>query len=104
MQHAIAQAATALRSVNATIQRMSEIAIVIATSVETQGRASSSSAQAVQDAVAGAAEVTSNVAAVTSMVEETGVRASAVLVAATEATDQTVTLKVDVARFLIAVA
>jgi methyl-accepting chemotaxis protein len=103
MQRATAQAVTALRSISATIQRMNEIATVIASSVEAQGRASSSIAQAVQNAAAGTAEVNSNIAAVTSVVEETGNRASGVLAAATEVTGQAATLKDEVGKFLVAV-
>jgi methyl-accepting chemotaxis protein len=103
MQHATAQAVTALRSISGTIQRMNEIATVIAGSVEAQGAASASIAQAVQYAAAGTAEVNSNIAAVTTAVEETGNRAGGVLTAATEVTSQAATLKDEVARFLVAV-
>jgi methyl-accepting chemotaxis protein len=103
MQRATAQAVTALGSISATIQRMNEIATVIASSVEAQGQASSSIAQAVQHAAAGTAEVNSNIAAVTSVVEETGNRASGVLAAATEVTGQAASLKDEVAKFLVAV-
>ena len=56
-----------------------------------------------QHAAAGTAEVNSNIAAVTSVVEETGDRASGVLEAATEMTGQAATLKDEVAKFLVAV-
>jgi len=102
-QDATAQAVTSLRSISGTIQRMNEIAAVIAGSVEAQGAASTSIAQAVQHAAAGTAEVNSNIAAVTSVVEETGHRAGGVLAAATEVTGQAATLKDEVARFLIVV-
>ena len=102
MQQTTAQAVTALRSISGTIQRMNEIATVIAGSVEAQGSASASIAQAVQHAAAGTAEVNSNIAAVTAVVEETGNRAGGVLTAATEVTSQAVTLKEEVARFLVA--
>jgi methyl-accepting chemotaxis protein len=103
MQQATSQAVTALRSISATIQRMNEIATVIASSVEAQGSASASIAQAVQYAAAGTAEVNSNIAAVTAVVEETGDRAGGVLTAATAMTGQAATLKDEVAKFLIAV-
>jgi methyl-accepting chemotaxis protein len=103
MQQATADAVTALRSISATIQRMNEIATVIASSVEAQGSASASIAQAVQNAAAGTAEVNSNISAVTTVVEETGTMAGGVLTAATEVTGQAATLKDEVAKFLLAV-
>jgi methyl-accepting chemotaxis protein len=103
MQQATSQAVTALRSISGTIQRMNEIASVIAGSVESQGEATRSIAQAVQHAATGTAEVNSNIAAVTHVVEETGSRAGGVLEAATEMTRQAAVLKDEVAKFLVAV-
>jgi methyl-accepting chemotaxis protein len=103
MQQATGQAVTALRSISSTIQRMNEIASVIAGSVETQGEATQSIAQAVQHAAAGTAEVNSNIAAVAHVVDETGNRAGDVLEAATEMTRQASALKDEVANFLVAV-
>ncbi|MDR3530102.1 MAG: methyl-accepting chemotaxis protein [Rhodopila sp.] len=102
MQHATAQAVSALRSIGGTIQRMNEIATVIAGSVEEQGAATQSIAQAVQHAAAGTAEVNSNIALVADVVEETGSRAGGVLGAATEMTEQAAALKDEVAKFLAA--
>ena len=103
MQQATGQAVTALRSISGTIQRMNEIATVIAGSVETQGEATQSIAQAVQHAAAGTAEVNSNITAVSDVVAETGSRAGGVLQAATAMTEQASVLKQEVARFLVAV-
>jgi methyl-accepting chemotaxis protein len=103
MQQATSQAVTALRSISGTIQRMNEIATIIAGSVEEQGAATQSIAQAVQHAAAGTAEVNSNIAAVTQVVEETGSRANGVLESATEMTGQAARLKDEVAKFLVAV-
>jgi methyl-accepting chemotaxis protein len=103
MQQATSQAVTALRSISGTIQRMNQIASVIAGSVESQGEATQSIAQAVQHAAAGTAEVNSNIATVTHVVEETGNRAGGVLAAATEMTRQAAVLKDEVANFLVAV-
>lgn len=103
MQSATGQAVTALRSISATIQRMHEIASVIAGSVEEQGAATASIAEAVQQAAAGTAEVNSNIAAVTHVVEETGSRAGGVLEAATAMTGQAAMLRDEVAKFLAAV-
>jgi methyl-accepting chemotaxis protein len=103
MQQATSQAVTALRSISGTIQRMNEIASVIAGSVETQGAATQSIAEAVQHAAAGTAEVNSNIAAVTQVVDETGNRAGEVLEAATGMTRQATALRDEVAKFLVAV-
>jgi methyl-accepting chemotaxis protein len=103
MQQATGQAVTALRSISATIQRMNEIASVIAGSIETQGQATQSIARSVQHAAAGTAEVNSNIAAVTHVVGETANRAGEVLEAATEMTRQASVLKDEVAMFLVAV-
>jgi methyl-accepting chemotaxis protein len=103
MQQATVQAVTALRSISATIQRMNEIATIIAGSVEEQGAATQSIAQAVHQAAAGTAEVNSNISTVTHVVDETGSRAGGVLEAATEMTGQAAMLKDEVARFLVAV-
>lgn len=103
MQQATRQAVTALRSIGGTIQRMNEIATTIASSVEQQGAATQSIAQAVQHAAAGTAEVNTNIAAVTQVVEETGSKAGGVLESATQMTEQAAVLKQEVAKFLLAV-
>ena len=103
MQDATSQAVTALRSIGATIQRMNDIATVIAGSVEQQGAATTSIAQAVQHAAAGTAEVNTNIAAVSLVVEETGDRAGGVLEAATAMSGQAATLSAEVEKFLVAV-
>jgi methyl-accepting chemotaxis protein len=103
MQQATGQTVIALRSISGTIRRMNEIATIIAGSVEEQGAATQSIAQAVQHAAAGTAEVNSNIAAVSHVVEETGSRAGNVLEAATGMTGQAAILKEEVAKFLVAV-
>ncbi len=103
MQLATAEAVNALRSIGATIQRMNDIAAIIATAVEQQGEATQSIAQAVQHAAAGTAEVNSNIVAVTKVVEETGDRAGGVLGAATAMTEQAAVLQAEVGKFLLAV-
>jgi methyl-accepting chemotaxis protein len=98
-----AQAVTALRSISATIQRMNEIATIIAASVEEQGAATQSIAQAVQQAAAGTAEVNSQISAVTRVVAETDSRAGVVPDAALEMTGQATMLEDEVAKFLVTV-
>ena len=82
---------------------MNDIAAIIANAVEQQGEAAQSIAQAVQHAAAGTAEVNSNIAAVTHVVEETGDRAGGVLGAATAMTEQAAVLQSEVGKFLLAV-
>lgn len=103
MQQATGQAVSALRSIGRTIKRMNEIATVIAGSVDKQGAATHSIAEAVQHAASGTTEVNSNIAAVAQVVEETGSRAGGVLEAATAMTEQAAVLKLEVAKFLMAV-
>jgi methyl-accepting chemotaxis protein len=103
MQQATGQAVSALRSIGRTIKRMNEIATVIAGSVDKQGAATHSIAEAVQHAATGTTEVNCNIAAVAQVVEETGSRAGGVLEAATAMTEQAAVLKLEVAKFLMAV-
>jgi methyl-accepting chemotaxis protein len=98
-----AQAVTALRSISATIQRMNEIATIIAASVEEQGAATQSIAQAVQQAAAGTAEVNSHISAVTRMVAETDSRAGVVPDAVLEMTGQATMLEDEETKFLVTV-
>jgi methyl-accepting chemotaxis protein len=100
MQQAAAQAATALRSIMTTIQRMNEIATAIAGAVEQQGTATREIAVAVQRAAAGTSEVNSNIAVVNQSVDHTGTQADAVLRAATVLEQQSEELKVEVQDFL----
>ncbi|MDR3538300.1 MAG: methyl-accepting chemotaxis protein [Acetobacteraceae bacterium] len=100
MQQAAEQAATALRSITATIQRMNEIATAIAGAVEEQGAATHEIAGAVQRAASGTSEVNSNIAVVSQSVDDTGTQAGAVLQAATRLSEQSNVLKTEVQDFL----
>ncbi len=100
MRGATDQAVAALRGIGGTIQRMNEIAVVIAGAVEEQGAATQEIARAVQQASQGTAEVNGNIGVVSGAVADTGQRAGAVLDAATELTGQADELKAEVSRFL----
>lgn len=100
MQQAAEQAAVALRSITATIQRMNEIATAIAGAVEEQGAATQEISTAVQRAAAGTSEVNSNIAVVSQSVDNTGVQAGAVLEAATQLAQQSGVLRTEVQGFL----
>jgi methyl-accepting chemotaxis protein len=103
MQHTTADAVAALQRIGVTIDRMNGIATAIADAVDQQGHATQSIATAVQHAAAGTAEVNSNIAAVTAVVEETSEKAGGVLDAATAMTEQAQLLQSEVASFLQAV-
>lgn len=103
MQQSAGQAATALRGIGATIQRMNEIATAIAGAVEQQGAATQEIARAVQQAASGTNEVNGNIAVVSQSVGHTGAQADMVLRAATRLSEQSATLKAEASRFLTAV-
>jgi methyl-accepting chemotaxis protein len=100
MQQAAAQAATALRSITTTIQRMNEIATAITGAVEQQGMATQEIAVAVQRASVGTSEVNSNIAVVNQSVDHTGTQADAVLQSATLLVQQSGELRAEVQDFL----
>lgn len=103
MQGATMQAVEALRSIGSTIQRMNEITMVIAQSVEEQGAATHSIAQSVTQAAAGAEDVTANIKLVSEAVDDTGGKAGGVLTAAVGLTEQAEVLRAEVSKFLVAV-
>jgi methyl-accepting chemotaxis protein len=103
IQEATSRAVAALHSIGGTIERMSEITAAIAASVTQQETATRSIAEAVQHAAAGTAEVNTNIAAVNSVVDETGSRADTVLEAAIRMAEQAAALQQEVAQFLVAV-
>jgi methyl-accepting chemotaxis protein len=100
MQGATRQAVEALRSIGATIQRMDEIATMIAGAVEQQGAATREIARAVQQASLGTTEVTENIGVVSGAVEDTGARASRVLEEARALQGQSATLRTEVGGFM----
>jgi methyl-accepting chemotaxis protein len=102
MQGATGHAANALRSITETIRRMSEIATAIAGATEEQGAATREIARAVQQAAAGTAEVTSNIAVVAEAVNGTSGQAGQALAAASELAEQSEILRVEAERFLTA--
>ncbi len=100
MRQSTGQAVGALRGIGATIKRMNEIATAIAGAVEEQGSATQEIARAVQRAAAGTSEVNDNILVVSTAVGNTGTQSAAVLDAATRLSEQSVTLKAEVAKFL----
>ncbi len=102
MQGATGHAADALRSITETIRRMSEIATAIAGATEEQGAATREIARAVQQAAAGTAEVTTNIALVAEAVNGTSGQAGQALAAANELAGQSEILRAEAERFLTA--
>ena len=103
MQGATSQAVDALRSIGATIGRMSDIATAIAGAVEQQSAATQEIAQAVQHAAAGTSEVTGTIALVSEDVARTGAEAETVRATARELARQSEALKAESDAFLDAV-
>ena len=100
MQGATRHAVVALRSIGATVGRMSEIAVAVADAVEEQGHATRAIAHGVAEAAGGTAAVHGNIAEVAHAVDETGARAGAVVVAARALNGQADTLGREVSEFL----
>ncbi|MGA9866958.1 MAG: methyl-accepting chemotaxis protein, partial [Acetobacteraceae bacterium] len=103
MQGATSQAVDALRSIGATIGRMSDIATAIAGAVDQQSAATQEIAQAVQHAAAGTSEVTGTIALVSEDVARTGAEAETVQATARELARQSEALKAESDAFLDAV-
>jgi methyl-accepting chemotaxis protein len=103
MQQAAEQAAVALRSITATIQRMDGISTDIAEAVRQQGAATQEIAIAVQRASSGTSEVNGNIAVVSQSVADTGTQATAVLQAATLLSQQSGELRREVQGFLTSI-
>ena len=100
MQGATRHAVVALRSIGATIGRMSGVARAIADAVEEQGAATREIAAGVQQAANSTAAVDGNIAEVAHAMAETGLRAGAVVVAARALTGQADTLGREVSEFM----
>ena len=103
IQHATAQAVTALQSIGQTIERMNGITGSVVASVNQQEQATRAIAEAVQQAAAGTSDVNTNIAAVSVMVDETGGKADTMLAAATAMAEQAAILQQEVAHFLVSV-
>ena len=93
----------AIRDIGETINRISEIATMIAAAVEQQGMATREISRSVQQAAHGTAEVSSNLAEVNQRVDETGAVSSQVLAAARSLATDSHRLKLELDRFLTTV-
>ncbi|WP_370677537.1 methyl-accepting chemotaxis protein [Pleomorphomonas sp. PLEO] len=100
IQSSTGTAVSAIDSISGTIQKMDEIAAMIASAVEQQAATTQDIAHNVQSASAGTAGVTRNIEMVTKAASETSVAAEQVLSSSGELSQQSDKLKVQVETFL----
>jgi methyl-accepting chemotaxis protein len=100
MQHATADSVAAIKAIGTTINRVSEIATVIAAAVEEQGVATEEIARNVQNAAKGTAEVATTIGDVRSGAQETGAASAQVLNSAKALSAEGGRLQSEVANFL----
>jgi methyl-accepting chemotaxis protein len=90
----------AIKQIGMTISRISEIAAMIATSVEQQGGATQEIARNVEQAAQGTSEVATNIVDVNKGARETGSASAKVLSSAQSLSGESNRLKLEVAKFL----
>jgi methyl-accepting chemotaxis protein len=100
MQNSTGDAVAAIERIDATIGRMNEISTSIAAAMEQQGAATQEIARNVQEAARGTTEVSSNIAGLNQIVEETGTASVQVLTASDELGQQAEQLRARVGTFL----
>lgn len=100
MQGATNEAVEAIRGIDQTIGKMSEISTAIASAVEQQAAATREITRNTQEAAHGTQEVSRNVQGVTQAAGETGSAATQVLAASSELSRQSEVLKSQVSDFL----
>jgi methyl-accepting chemotaxis protein len=100
MQTATRDSVVAVRGISETIGRISEIASTIAAAVEQQGAATNEIATNVQQAARGTAQVTENIASVSTAAQETGIASTQMLASADELSKRGEVLKTQVDHFL----
>ena len=100
MQTATRDSVVAVRGISETIGRISEIASTVAAAVEQQGAATNEIANNVQQAARGTAQVTENIASVSTAAQETGIASTQMLASADELSKRGEELKTQVDHFL----
>jgi methyl-accepting chemotaxis protein len=100
MQVATQDSVVAIKQIGATIGRISEIAAMIATSVDQQGGATQEIARNVDQAAQGTSEVATNIVDVNRGARETGSASAQVLSSAQSLSGESNRLKLEVDRFL----
>lgn len=100
IQSATRGAVETIRSVGETMARMNEISSAVGAAVEQQGAATQEIARNVEEAAAGTTEVTRSIGLVTEAAGETSGASNQVLAAAGELSEQSVSLRSEVEKFL----
>ena len=100
MQGVTGTTVDAIKSISATIRRMSEISTTIASAVEEQSAATREITRNIGEASKGTQEVSSNIAGVSKAANETGRGANETLVAASDLNRQSEDLAQEVDRFI----
>ena len=103
MQSTTAAAVSAISRIDHTISRMNEISASIAAAMEEQGAATQAIARNLQEAAAGASDMSNNVGGVNAVVERTGDASQRMFGAADQLSRQTEALKGEVSAFLSAI-
>ncbi len=103
MQTATQDSVAAIKEINNTINRISEIAATIAAAVEEQGAATQEIARNVQEAAKGTAQVAANIGDVSKGASETGSASSQVLSSAQALSSEGSRLKLEVDNFITSV-
>jgi methyl-accepting chemotaxis protein len=100
IQDATAGSAAAIQEISATINRVNEISTAIASAVEEQGAATQEISRSIQQAADSTVAVTSNIASVTQVSQQTGDAASLVLASAETLSKNGAVLETQVEGFL----
>ena len=100
MQLATQELVLAIKQIGSTIGRISEIAAMIATSVDQQGSATQEIARNVEQAAQGTSQVATNIVDVNRGARQTGSASAKVLSSAQSLSGESNRLKLEVARFL----
>jgi methyl-accepting chemotaxis protein len=103
MQAATKESVGAIKEIDSTVTRISEIARTIAAAVEEQGTATEGIALNVREAARGTAELTASIADVNRGASETGAASAQVFASAQSLSRESSRLKVEVGRFLASV-
>jgi methyl-accepting chemotaxis protein len=100
MQTATADSVAAIKEIGATIARISDIARMIAQTVDEQGAATKEIARSVHEAARGTSQVAGSIAEVTRGAGETGAASAQVLASAESLAQESGHLKIEVDKFL----
>jgi methyl-accepting chemotaxis protein len=103
MQRATAESVGAIKEISGTIEKISEIATIIASAVEEQGAATSEVARNIQQAAQGTSQVAESITEVNRGASDTGSASAQVLSSARSLAQESNRLKAEVRQFLTTV-